>query len=211
MATVTLIRQPKGLVSKLAFSYCRWKFKGVVDPVRVAAHHPGVLIGMGALETVVEKGWHKLDPHLRWLAVQATAGAIGCSWCMDFGYFEGIQQGVDPRKVRDVARWRQSDVYDARERVVLEYVERSVQTPADVGEDLAKRLHEHFSEPEIVELAAWVALENFRSRFNAGLGLQSQGFSDNCRVPDDRSSEGPLDPAIHRSDDSAVPGGASAG
>ena len=31
---------------------------------------------------------------------------------------------------------------------------------------------------------AWVALENFRSRFNAGLGLRSQGFSDNCEIPD---------------------------
>jgi hypothetical protein len=27
-----------------------------------------------------------------------------------------------------------------------------------------------------------VALENFRSRFNAGLGLRSQGFSDNCDI-----------------------------
>ena len=31
-------------------------------------------------------------------------------------------------------------------------------------------------------MAAWVALENYRSRFNAGLGLKSQGFSDSCRV-----------------------------
>jgi hypothetical protein len=45
------------------------------------------------------------------------------------------------------------------------------------------RLHEHFTEAEIVELAAWVAMENFRSRFNAGLGLHSQGFSDSCEVP----------------------------
>jgi hypothetical protein len=34
-----------------------------------------------------------------------------------------------------------------------------------------------------VELAGWVALENFRSRFNAGLGLRSQGFSDSCAIP----------------------------
>ena len=41
----------------------------------------------------------------------------------------------------------------------------------------------HLSDAEFVELAAWVALENFRSRFNAGLGLRSQGFSDNCDSP----------------------------
>ncbi len=41
----------------------------------------------------------------------------------------------------------------------------------------------HLSDAEFVELAAWVALENLRSRFNAGLGLRSQGFSDTCKIP----------------------------
>jgi hypothetical protein len=45
------------------------------------------------------------------------------------------------------------------------------------------RLHTHFSDAEIVELAGWVALENFRSRFNAGMGLHSEGFSDKCEIP----------------------------
>jgi alkylhydroperoxidase family enzyme len=44
-------------------------------------------------------------------------------------------------------------------------------------------LHGHFSDAQIVELAAWVSLENCRSRFNAWLGLQSRGFSDACQVP----------------------------
>jgi len=44
-------------------------------------------------------------------------------------------------------------------------------------------LRRSFSDAEIVELAAWVALENFRSRFNAGLGLRSQGFAEKCEVP----------------------------
>jgi alkylhydroperoxidase family enzyme len=53
-----------------------------------------------------------------------------------------------------------------------------------VSDDLARRLHEHFNDSEIVELAGWVALENFRSRFNAGLGLHSEGFSDQCELPE---------------------------
>jgi alkylhydroperoxidase family enzyme len=85
--------------------------------------------------------------------------------------------------VRDVFSWRSSDVYDERERVVLEYVEGATSTPVVVGEDLVSRLHEQFSDAEIVELVSFVALENFRSRINAGLGLHSQGFSDNCKVP----------------------------
>jgi alkylhydroperoxidase family enzyme len=50
-------------------------------------------------------------------------------------------------------------------------------------EELMERLHRMFSDEQLVELAAWVALENERSRFNAGLGLRSEGFSDRCEIP----------------------------
>ncbi len=180
MAHVTLDDKPAGMIPKVALAYARRKFGAVVDPVKAATHHAGVLVGWGALETAAERGWRKLDLHLRWLAIQATAGAIGCSWCTDFGFYEGVQQGVDPAKIRDVPRWRSSDAYDERERTVLEYAEAATTTPVVVPDELVERLHEHFSEAEIVELAAWVALENYRSRFNAGLGLRSQGFSDRC-------------------------------
>jgi alkylhydroperoxidase family enzyme len=89
---------------------------------------------------------------------------------------------VDPRKVRDVPRWRESGAYDEQERVVLEYAEAATSTPVFVSEDLVAKLHQFFSEEEMVELAAWVALENFRSRFNGGLRLRSEGFSDRCDV-----------------------------
>jgi alkylhydroperoxidase family enzyme len=38
----------------------------------------------------------------------------------------------------------------------------------------------HFSEAQVVELAAAAALENFRSKFNVALGVESQGF---CVLP----------------------------
>ncbi len=183
MAHVELIEHPKGLIPRLAAAYGRKRFGRDVEPLQAAAHHTGVLVAAGLTETAAEKGWRKLDPRLMLLAVQAAAGAIGCSWCTDYGYYENLQRGQDPAKVRDVPRWRDSDVYSDRERAVLEYAEAACATPAQVSAELAARLHEHFSDAEIVELAAWVALENYRSRFNAGLGLRSQGFSDSCRVP----------------------------
>ena len=183
MAHVELVERPRKLIPRLAAVYGRRRFGRDVEPAQAASHHSGVLIAAGLLETAAQYRWKKLDPHLAMLAVQASAGAIGCSWCTDFGYYENLQRGQDPVKVRDVPVWRQSDVYTEPERVVLEYAETASSTPAEVSADLAARLHEHFSEEEIVELAAWVALENYRSRFNAGLGLKSQGFSDSCQVP----------------------------
>ena len=183
MAYVTLVERPRGTIAKLAIRYSRRRFGRPVEPAMAATHHAGVLIAMGALETAAERGWNRLDPQLRWLAIQATAGEIGCSWCTDFGYYEGVSEGVEPAKIRDVPRFRESDAYSEIERVVLEYAVVATATPATIPEELVARLHRHFDEREIVELAAWVALENQRSRFNAGLGLKSQGFSDHCEIP----------------------------
>ena len=38
------------------------------------------------------------------------------------------------------------------------------------------RLRGHFTESQMVELTAAVALENFRSKFNVPLGVEAQGF-----------------------------------
>jgi alkylhydroperoxidase family enzyme len=155
----------------------------MADPVAAASHHSGVLVAMGALETAVDKGWKKLDPDLRWLAIQAVATRIGCSWCVDFGYYEGMRREIEPEKVRAVAAWRESPLFDARERAVLDYAELATETPAAVPPACVERLQAFFSDAEIVELASWVALENLRSRFNAGLGLRSQGFAEMCAIP----------------------------
>jgi alkylhydroperoxidase family enzyme len=179
---VPLIDKPRGLLRRYAWRYSRKNLGDVADPVRALAHHSGVLMANGALEMVVAKRWKALDHHLQWLALQATSGAIGCSWCTDFGYYEGVQAGIDPRKVRDVPRWRESDVYDEQETTVLEYAEAATATPVVIDDELVKRLHANFSDEQIVELACLVALENYRSRINAGLGLESQGYSSRCEL-----------------------------
>jgi len=76
--------------------------------------------------------------------------------------------------------WRASDVYTDVERLVLEYGERMTITGETVDEEFFAKLREHFSEAEIIELTAGIAMENFRSKFNAPLKVQAQGF---CPVP----------------------------
>lgn len=183
MAYVKLVEHPTRLLPRLAALYGRHRFGRPSEPVRAASLHDGVLVAGGLLETAAAKGWRKLDPRLALLAQQAAAGAIGCSWCIDYGYYESLQRGQDPAKVRDVPVWRDSTAYSEVERTVLQYAEAASGSPVAIDEDLVRRLHEHFTDEQIVELAAWVALESFRSRLNAGLGLRSQGFSDACRVP----------------------------
>jgi alkylhydroperoxidase family enzyme len=183
VAHVSLIDRPRSVIGRLASFYSRRRFGRDVEPAMAAAHHSGVLVAMGALETSAELGWRKLDPKLRWLAVQLVSTRIGCSWCIDYGYYETVNGGMDPEKIRQVGEWEQSSLYDDRERAVLAYAGAATATPVAVDAELVDRLRHHLSEAEMVELASWVAIENFRSRFNGGLGLKSQGFAESCAVP----------------------------
>jgi len=83
-------------------------------------------------------------------------------------------------RLAEVATWRQSKLFSPAERVALEYAERITYTDRKVDDDFFAEVKAHFTDPQIVELTAAVALENFRSKFNPPLGVEAQGF---CLVP----------------------------
>lgn len=49
-------------------------------------------------------------------------------------------------------------------------------TPAKVTPDLRERLKQRFSTPQLVELGAAIAWENYRARSNRVFGFESEGF-----------------------------------
>jgi len=171
-----------GLYGKLMSAYSRRVYGQIPDGAYVYFHHKKVLKGVMSFEGKVKK-WDRLDPTLKSYAHLATAGVIGCSWCLDFGYFLAHNDGLDLAKVREVPRWRESDVFTDLERDVLEYAEAMSTTPLTVTDWMVEKLLDQLGEAAVVELTQMIALENMRSRFNSAAGLQSQGFSDVCELP----------------------------
>jgi alkylhydroperoxidase family enzyme len=159
--------------------YSRRTYDAVLDPGAAMAHHPRLLRTYLRFERSVAR-WHRLDTTLAAIAQLAAAARIGCSWCLDFGYWESTRRGVEPVKLRDVPRWRDSGVYTDLERRVLEYAEAMCSDPVAVTDDMVDGLRRDLDEGQLVELTMLVAVENTRSRFNAALGLTSQGFRDRC-------------------------------
>ena len=90
------------------------------------------------------------------------------------------EDGGDER-LAAVAQWRDSALFSKAERVALAYAERMTITGQKVDDALFAQLKQHYSEAQIVELTAAIALENFRSKFNPPLGIGAQGF---CLLPD---------------------------
>jgi AhpD family alkylhydroperoxidase len=171
-----------GLYGKFLTAYAKRTYGQVPDGVYVLWHNRKVLTSLFRFEQKVAK-YDALDPHLKIYAELATAGAIGCSWCLDFGYFLAHTQGLTLEKVREVPRWRESDVFTDLERDVMEYAEAMTTTPSTVTDLMVDHLTDQLGEAAVVELTMMVAIENQRSRFNSAMGLQSQGYSDVCELP----------------------------
>ena len=176
-----------GPVESLMGWLCRRVYGRILDPLKVGFHHRRVLISTLGIEYAASR-WKKLPEHFRALAVMASAQEIGCSWCVDFGYWESYHQGVDPEKLRQVPKWRTSEVYTPLERAVIGYAVAATQTPPTVSDEMVADLRQELDDAQIVELTAWVALENFRSRTNASMGLVGQGFKAECEIPERRAS-----------------------
>jgi len=83
-------------------------------------------------------------------------------------------------KLAAVSSWRESALFSPAERVALEYAERITITGQGVDDAFFAIVKQHFSEAQIVELTAAIALENFRSKFNPTLRVEAQGF---CLLP----------------------------
>jgi AhpD family alkylhydroperoxidase len=179
---------PRTVVYRLTEWYSRRRFGAVADPVAAMGHQPRVLITNARYEMSLDR-WRRLDSTLKDLAEMATAVAIGCSWCVDFGYWISTGRGTDPAKLRDVPRWRESDVYTDLERAVMAYAEAASRTPTTVTDEMVADLRQHLDDAALVELTMMIAVENQRSRFNSALGLTSQGFSDRCELPAPRIVE----------------------
>jgi alkylhydroperoxidase family enzyme len=173
---------PRTPLYRLAEWYARRTYGVIPDPLPAMAHNRRVLVSDLRFEQSVAK-WKRLDPTLKALAVMASAVSIGCSWCVDFGYWETTNRGIDPVKMRDVPGWRNSEAYTDVERQVMAYAEAVTATPPAVTDEMVAGLRRHLDDAQLVELTMMVAVENVRSRFNSSLGLTSQGFTDRCEIP----------------------------
>jgi alkylhydroperoxidase family enzyme len=154
-------------------------FGTVAEPLGVMWHNRPVLkfyLGLGQKSAK----WNACDEDLKTYAHMAAASLIGCSFCLDLGYFQAHNEGLDVAKAREVPRWRESDVFTPLERDVLEYAEAMTQTPPTVTDELSARLLEQLGAAALVELTSYVALANLYARSNVSLGIEAQGFASSC-------------------------------
>jgi alkylhydroperoxidase family enzyme len=154
-------------------------FGEVPEPVGVAWNNRKALNLSFSIGRKMQK-FDQCDENLKTFAHMAAAALIGCSFCLDFGYFQAHNEGLDVTKAREVPRWRESDVFTSLERDVMEYAEAMTLTPPTVTDELSGRLLTALGPAALVELTTVIGLSNFMARGNTAFGVTSQEFSSAC-------------------------------
>jgi len=165
-----------------------------IEPMEIWAYQPKMMMGMGKVNQAIRKG-KSVDERLKHLIELKGAQMVGCEYCVDLGSQICRNSGLSDDELLALPDYPSSSLFTDREKVALDYTVAVMRTPVEVTDELFARMKEHFTEKQMVEVTALLALVNL-DRFNAAFGIGSAGFSEGmvCLVPDrPAASQAPTD------------------
>src|SRR5215510_8096759 len=84
------------------------------------------------------------------------------------------RRGVSPAGVERVLDYRDHPEFDDRDKLVVEYAIAAWERLNRIPEALFTRLHQYFSEAQLVELTLRITLCGFFNKFNDTLGIEEE-------------------------------------
>lgn len=156
------------------------KYGQVLTPGLLWGRVPKLFMAVATLYGVIDRRSSALDPVLRSLVTVRVSQVNWCRFCVDINSATLASRTGLIAKVEALEAWRDSNLFDAKERAALEYAEAMTDSGRRVTDQLVARLREFFDEDGIVELTGLIAFQNMSSKFNSALDVPAQGF---CRLP----------------------------
>lgn len=156
------------------------KYGQVLTPGLLWGRVPKLFMAVATLYGVLDRRGSPIDPVLRSLVTVRVSQMNWCRFCVDINSATLASRAGSMAKVEDLEAWRDSELFDAKERAALDYAEAMTDSSQRVTDQMVHRLREFFDEDAIVELTGLIAFQNLSSKFNSALDVPAQGF---CRLP----------------------------
>ncbi len=161
---------------RLLFRAQKRKFGEVLLPTLFWGRLPGPFILFTLFFRYFERKTSKLDPALRALVMVRVSQINWCSFCVDLNSLFLIERSGSRAKLDAIEKWKESSIFSEPERAALAYAEEMTFSQAKVEGKAREELKRHFDDQTIIELTALIAYQNMSSKFNAALGIPSQGL-----------------------------------
>jgi uncharacterized peroxidase-related enzyme len=138
----------------------------VPNSMATMAHWPELVGAFAPLAGTV-MGGGTLDRGLKQMIAAVVSGAAGCRYCQAHTTHGAAHTGgVAAEKIASVWEYQQSDLFSDAERAALDLALVAGQVPNAAGEEHFAALKRHYSDRQIVEIVAVIALFGFLNRWN---------------------------------------------
>lgn len=154
----------------------RRKYGKTLEAALLWARSPKLFLGVAILYGMIDRRSSPIEPALRSLVTVRVSQLNGCAFCVDLNSATLVRRGASLEKVTALGQWRESSLFDERERCALDHAEAMTLSGSGVDEGHITALRRHFTDDAIVELTGLIAFQNLSSKFNAALGVPAQGF-----------------------------------
>jgi AhpD family alkylhydroperoxidase len=107
----------------------------------------------------------ELDPTIHELVALRASQLNGCAFCIDMHWLDARAGGEGEARLYGLDAWRESPLYDERERAALAFCEAVTQIDrAGVPDRVWAAAQAHFDEPELAQLLCSIAATNTWNR-----------------------------------------------
>lgn len=136
----------------------------------IRAHRPPIMM---AFATAWKDAFHEgvCDHNIKELCRVYVSRSVKCEYCGNQRSEKSRNDGVVEADYMDLLNFEKSDHYDARQKAALAYTE-AITWDIETDDALWERLHQHFTEPELVELGFFIALTMGQQRWLRTLNIQ---------------------------------------
>src|ERR1700756_1998621 len=137
----------------------------------IRLHHPEVMKAFNnAWEVFFRQG--VTDHAIKELCRLYIAKSVECEYCGGQRSVLAREQGATESQVDDILDFESSGRFDDRERAALSWAMAIAWDPGLADDALWSRLHEHFTEPQLIELGHFIALTLGQQRFLKTVGVR---------------------------------------
>ena len=132
----------------------------------ILARRPEILRAFQQLGAVIHGPTSTITPQLRNMVAQMASRAAGCGYCMAHGAHGAERSGIPSEKEDALWEYETSPLFTEAERVALRVAQCAAQVPNAVTDDDFAALKGHYTDTQIVDIVAVIALFGFLNRFN---------------------------------------------
>jgi uncharacterized peroxidase-related enzyme len=151
---------------KDVFEASRKRMGFVPNSQLIMQRRPKILKAFGALSSAVNDPEGSVPNSFKRLIGHVASRSAGCQYCMAHTAEGAHKQGIDDQKLDAVWDYQTSPLFTPAERAALDVAVAAGSVPNAVTDEMFLALKKHWSEEQIVEIIAVIAIFGFLNRWN---------------------------------------------